>query len=61
MTIATNKTSSKRASAARHPDAWPVTAAKARLSEVIDQVLLLGPQTINRDGRGGAVLVSVEE
>jgi prevent-host-death family protein len=54
-------TTSRTATSAKHPEAWPVAAAKARLSEVIDRVLSQGPQTITRNGRNVAVLVSVEE
>ena len=61
MTIVTNMTTTKPADPAKHPEAWPVAAAKARLSEVIDRVLSQGPQTITRNGRKVAVLVSVEE
>jgi prevent-host-death family protein len=61
MTIVTNMTTTKPAAPAKQPEAWPVAAAKARLSEVIDRVLSQGPQTITRNGRKVAVLVSVEE
>ena len=54
-------TTSKPAAPAKHPEAWPVAAAKARFSEVIDRVLSQGPQTITRNGRTVAVLVSFEE
>jgi prevent-host-death family protein len=60
MTMVTNMTTTKTASA-RQPEAWPVAVAKARLSEVIDRALTQGPQTIARNGRHVAVLVSVEE
>ena len=40
---------------------WTVAQAKARFSEVLDQALLQGPQTITRSGRTTAVVVSVEE
>jgi len=42
-------------------ETWPVAAAKARLSEVLDRVVSQGPQTITRNGRNVAVIVSVEE
>lgn len=45
----------------RAPSSWPVAAAKARLSEVIDQAIASGPQTITRSGRPAAVVVSVDE
>jgi prevent-host-death family protein len=40
---------------------WTVAQAKARLSELLDQALAQGPQTITRSGRTTAVLVSAEE
>jgi prevent-host-death family protein len=60
MTIVTNMTTSKPASD-KQTEGWPIAAVKARLSEVIDRVLSQGPQTITRNGRHVAVLVSVEE
>lgn len=44
-----------------HADQWSVAAAKARLSEVIDRAASRGPQTITRNGRETAVVVSAEE
>lgn len=44
------------------PDhAWSVADAKARLSELIDQVIHDGPQAITRRGEEVAVVVSIEE
>lgn len=44
------------------PDhAWSVADAKARLSELIDQVIHDGPQAITRRGEQVAVMVSIEE
>ncbi len=40
---------------------WTVAEAKARLSEVLDQALSQGPQTITRSGRRTAMVVSCEE
>ena len=40
---------------------WTVADAKARLSEVIERALNQGPQTITRNGRTTAVVVSAEE
>ena len=40
---------------------WPVADAKARFSEVIDQAISSGPQTITRNGREAVVVVSVDE
>jgi prevent-host-death family protein len=40
---------------------WTVADAKARLSEVIDKARHEGPQTITKNGRSTAVLVSIEE
>lgn len=45
----------------RAPSSWPVAAAKARLSELIDRAITTGPQTITRSGRPAAVVVSVDE
>jgi prevent-host-death family protein len=45
-----------------HPDPnWTVADAKARLSEVIDKAHRDGPQTITKNGRSTAVVVSIEE
>lgn len=46
---------------AKHSSAWPVADAKARLSELIDTARAKGPQTITRNGRPAAVVVSVDE
>ncbi|HKG27375.1 MAG TPA: type II toxin-antitoxin system Phd/YefM family antitoxin [Thermomicrobiales bacterium] len=40
---------------------WAVAQAKARLSEVIERANKEGPQTITRNGREVAVVVSAEE
>ncbi|HMF78226.1 MAG TPA: type II toxin-antitoxin system Phd/YefM family antitoxin [Bryobacteraceae bacterium] len=40
---------------------WTVAQAKAKLSEVITQAELKGPQTITRNGRTAVVMVSYEE
>lgn len=40
---------------------WSVADAKARLSEVIETAKREGPQTITRNGKPTAVLVSVDE
>lgn len=40
---------------------WSVAEAKAKLSEVIEKAQSDGPQTITRNGRKTAVLVSAEE
>jgi prevent-host-death family protein len=40
---------------------WTVANAKAHLSQVIEQTLHEGPQTITRHGRDAVVVVSVEE
>jgi len=42
-------------------DSWTVAEAKAKLSEVIEQAAASGPQTITRNGRKAAVVVSAEE
>jgi len=61
MNIVTNMTTTKTATTTKQTEEWPVAAAKARLSEVLDRVLSQGPQTITRNGRHVAVIVSVEE
>jgi prevent-host-death family protein len=43
-----------------HDPTWSVAEAKARFSEVLDQARET-PQTITRNGRRAAVIVSVEE
>jgi len=40
---------------------WTVAEAKAKLSQVIDEARAHGPQTITRNGRTAAVIVSAEE
>lgn len=40
---------------------WQVQTAKTRLSEVIEQARIAGPQTITRHGTARAVLLSVED
>lgn len=40
---------------------WSVADAKARLSEVIETAHRDGPQTITKNGKPTAVIVSVEE
>lgn len=40
---------------------WTVADAKARLSEVMARAEVDGPQTITRNGRKAAVLVTAEE
>lgn len=42
-------------------EAWTVAEAKAKFSEVIDRAREHGPQSITRNGRQAAVVVSVEE
>ena len=41
--------------------AWNVASAKARFSEMLERARTQGPQTITRNGRDTAVVVSVEE
>jgi prevent-host-death family protein len=43
-----------------HLPAWTVAEAKAKFSQVIEKSRT-GPQTITRNGRPAAVVVSVEE
>jgi prevent-host-death family protein len=40
---------------------WTVAKAKAQLSQVIEQAITAGPQTITRNGRNAVVVVSAEE
>jgi prevent-host-death family protein len=40
---------------------WTVAQAKAKLSEVIENALTHGPQTITRNGRRTAVVVDAKE
>jgi prevent-host-death family protein len=40
---------------------WTVAEAKAKFSELIERARSRGPQTITRNGRTTAVLVSAEE
>ncbi len=40
---------------------WSVANAKAHFSELIDKAKSEGPQTVTRNGKPAAVLVSVEE
>ena len=42
-------------------ETWTVANAKARFSELIDKAKSEGPQTVTRNGKPAAVLVSVEE
>ena len=42
-------------------DIWTVAEAKAKFSEVLDRALSDGPQTITRNGKLTAVIVSAEE
>jgi prevent-host-death family protein len=51
------KTSSLASGAA---DTWTLASAKARLSEVVERAQA-GPQTITRNGKPSAVIVSAEE
>jgi len=41
--------------------AWSVAEAKAKLSHVLDQASQSGPQTITRNGKPAAVVVSPDE
>jgi prevent-host-death family protein len=40
---------------------WTVAQAKARFSELIERATTRGPQTITRNGRAAAVIVSATE
>lgn len=47
----------------RNPElaAWSAAEAKAKFSEVVDRAVRQGPQTITRNGKPAAVVVSAEE
>jgi prevent-host-death family protein len=40
---------------------WTIAEAKAKFSEVVDLAVSSGPQTVTRNGRVAAVIVSAEE
>jgi len=40
---------------------WTLANAKARFSEVVDKAAAEGPQTVTRNGKPAAVVVSYEE
>lgn len=40
---------------------WTVAKAKAQFSEVIDRAATEGPQTVTRNGRKAAIIVTAEE
>ena len=40
---------------------WTLAQAKAKFSEVIDRAQVEGPQTLTRNGRVAAVIVSAQE
>ncbi len=40
---------------------WPVQEAKTRFSEMIEQALTKGPQTITRHGASRAVVLSMKD
>jgi prevent-host-death family protein len=42
-------------------EGWSVASAKARFSEMIEKAKTDGPQTVTRNGRPTAVVVSVED
>jgi len=42
-------------------ESWTVAEAKAKFSEVIEKARAHGPQTITKNGRTAAVVVSPEE
>jgi len=44
-----------------HPKTWQLQEAKARFSEVVNQALAQGPQTVTRRGRAAVVVVAVDE
>jgi prevent-host-death family protein len=42
-------------------EAWTVAEAKAKFSELVDKTRTAGPQTITKNGRPAAIVVSAEE
>lgn len=44
-----------------YPGKWTIAQAKAKFSAVVDEARATGPQTITRNGRVAAVVVSAEE
>jgi prevent-host-death family protein len=42
-------------------ETWTIAEAKAKFSEVVDRARTDGPQTITRNGRTAAVVVSADE
>jgi prevent-host-death family protein len=42
-------------------ESWTVAQAKAKFSEVIEKARASGPQTITKNGRTAAIVVSPEE
>jgi prevent-host-death family protein len=42
-------------------DTWTVASAKAKFSELVERARDNGPQTITKNGRKAAVVVSAEE
>src|ERR1700731_1478176 len=54
------RNANKTPPAAPHGGTWTLAGAKARLSEVVDRAQA-GPQTITRNGKPSAVIVSAEE
>lgn len=59
MTIMTIVTISGRM--ALSDDGWTIAEAKAKFSELVDRAQSQGPQTITRNGRKAAVIVSADE
>jgi prevent-host-death family protein len=51
----------RRAESEHDGDTWTVAEAKAKFSEVLDLAEAHGPQTVTRNGRRMAMVVSVEE
>ncbi len=42
-------------------ETWTVAEAKAKFSELVDKARASGPQTITKNGRTAAIVVSAEE
>jgi prevent-host-death family protein len=60
MIVVTHRTSREKGGP-NEPAIWTITEAKARLSELIERAGSQGPQTIMRNGRIAAVVVSPVE
>jgi len=60
MVMEVRMTNANKTPSATPPGTWTLAVAKARLSEVVDRAQA-APQTITRNGKPSAVIVSAEE